>query len=184
VFQSVTARLLSPDHFPAFKAGLERDPRLQVQVVREPAYYEQQSQMVTTLITVLGGLVAIVMGLGAILAALNTMYSAVAERSREIAVLRALGFPGRSVVLSFLFESLCIALVGGVIGCLAVLPVNGLTTGTINWQTFSHLSFAFRVTPDLLVAGVGFALLMGIVGGLPPAVRAARASVARTLRAL
>lgn len=184
VFQSVTAQLRSADLFPAFKAALERDPRLQVQVVREPAYYEQQSQMITTLITVLGGLVAIVMGLGAILAALNTMYSAVAERAREIAVLRALGFRGGSVVLSFLFESLFIALVGGIVGCLAVLPVNGLTTGTINWQTFSHLSFAFRVTPDLLLAGLAFALLMGVAGGLPPAVRAARASVARTLRAL
>jgi putative ABC transport system permease protein len=184
VFQSVTARLRSPDDFDAFKKAIEADPRLKVQAIRERAYYEGQSRTVTTLITVLGGLVALVMGLGAILAALNTMYSAVAERSREIAVMRALGFSRRSIVLSFLVESLWIALVGGVIGCLAVLPVNGITTGTINWQTFSHLSFAFRITPDLLVMGLLFALFMGVLGGLPPAVRAARANVAVTLRAL
>ncbi len=184
VFQSVTARLRSADQFDAFKAALESDPRLQVQVVREQDFYAQQSQLVTTLITVLGGLVAIVMGLGAIIGALNTMYSAVAERAREIAVLRALGFGGGSIVLSFLAESMWIALVGGLVGCLVVLPVNGITTGTINWQTFSHLSFAFRITPDLLGLGMMFALLMGVVGGLPPAIRAARANVAVTLRAL
>jgi putative ABC transport system permease protein len=184
VFQSATARLRSADDFPAFEAAVERDPRLKVHAIREPAYYEGQSRTVTTLITVLGGLVAIVMGLGAVLGALNTMYSAVAERSREIAVLRALGFGRGSIVLSFLVEALCIAIVGGLAGCLAVLPVNGVTTGTINWQTFSHLSFAFRVTADLLVLGFGFALVMGVLGGLPPAIRASRANVATTLRAL
>lgn len=184
VFQSATARLRSADDFDTFKAAVERDPRLQVTVIREPAYYERQSQTMTTLITVLGGLVAVVMGLGAVLGALNTMYSAVAERSREIAVLRALGFGRGSVVLSFLVEAVCIAVVGGIIGCIAVLPVNGVTTGTMNWQTFSHLSFAFRITPDLLILGLGFALLMGLLGGLPPAVRASRANVATTLRAL
>ena len=184
VFQTVTARLRSTEDFPAFEATLKGDPRLKVQTLREPAYYEGQSRVVTTLITVLGGLVALVMGVGAILGALNTMYSAVAERAREIAVLRALGFGRGSVVVSFLVESLLIALVGGIIGCLAVLPVNGVTTGTMNWQTFSHLSFAFRITPDLLGLGLVFALLMGVLGGLPPAIRAARANVAVTLRAL
>jgi putative ABC transport system permease protein len=133
---------------------------------------------------VLGSLVAIVMGLGAVFGALNTMYSAVSERSREIAVLRAIGFGGGSVVLSFFVEAMIIALAGGILGCMAVLPVNGITTGTINWQTFSHLAFAFRITPDLLAMGMAFALLMGVVGGLPPAIRAARANVAQTLRAL
>lgn len=184
VFQSATARLRSPEDFPAFEAAVERDPRLQVQAQREQEYYASQSTIVTTLITVLGGLVAMVMGLGAIIGALNTMYSAVAERGREIAVLRALGFRGGSIILSFLFESMWIALIGGVVGCLVVLPINGLTTGTINWQTFSHLSFAFRITPDLLLLGVAFALCMGIVGGVPPAIRAARANVATTIRAL
>lgn len=184
VFQSATARLRATDDFAAFESGITRDPRLKVNVVREPAYYERQSQTVTTLITVLGGLVAVVMGMGAVLGALNTMYSSVAERSREIAVLRALGFGRGSVVLSFVVEALCIALVGGVIGCIAVLPVNGVTTGTMNWQTFSHLSFAFRITADLLVLGLMFAVAMGLLGGLPPAIRASRANVAATLRAL
>jgi len=182
VFQSVTARLQSPDDFEAFRETLTRDPRLQVQVSRETDFYSGQSEMMTTLITVLGGLVALVMGVGAILGALNTMYSAVAERAREIAVLRALGFGGGTIVLSFLAEALIIAAIGGLVGCLAVLPVNGITTGTINWQTFSHLSFAFRITPGLLGLGLVFALLMGMLGGLPPAVRAARANVAKTLR--
>lgn len=184
IYQSMTARLRSADDFPAFEALLKGDPRLHVQALRERAYYEKQSQVVTTLITVLGGLVAAVMGLGAVFGALNTMYSAVSERSREIAVLRAIGFGGGAIVLSFFVEALIIAFVGGLVGCVAVLPVNGITTGTINWQTFSHLAFAFRITPDLLMLGMVFALVMGALGGLPPAIRAARANVAHTLRAL
>jgi putative ABC transport system permease protein len=183
-FQSATARLNSVDDFDAFAATLEGDPRTTVVAQREQDYYSGQSFIVTTMITVLGTLIAIIMGLGAVFGALNTMYSAVSERSREIAVLRAIGFGGGAIVFSFVVESLLMALVGGVVGCLAVLPVNGLTTGTINWQTFSHLAFAFRITPGLLVAGMVFALLMGLMGGLPPAVRAARANVAHTLRAL
>jgi putative ABC transport system permease protein len=147
-------------------------------------YYAKQSRQLTTLITVLGSLVALVMGVGAVFGALNTMYSAVAERAREIATLRALGFGSGSVVLSFVVEALGIALAGGLLGCLAVLPLNGLTTGTINWQTFSHLAFAFRITPVLLIWGLLFALLMGLVGGLPPAVRASRAPIVIALREL
>ncbi|HSB62265.1 MAG TPA: ABC transporter permease, partial [Vicinamibacteria bacterium] len=165
MYQSVTARLTSPDAFPAFRAALQGDPRLTVQAEREVDYWARQSQTVSTLILVLGSLVASVMALGAVFGALNTMYSAVAERGREIAVLRALGFGTGSVVLSFVFEALLIALVGGVIGGLAVLPLNGLTTGTMNWQTFSHLAFAFRVTPPLLLLGLAFALAMGLLGG-------------------
>jgi putative ABC transport system permease protein len=184
IFQAATVRLKSPDDFPAFEATLKGDPRLNLQTLREQAYYDKQSQVVTTMITVLGTLVAAVMALGAVFGALNTMYSAISERAREIAVLRAIGFGGFAVVLSFFLESLIIAFVGGLIGCVAVLPINGLTTGTINWQTFSHLAFAFRITPDLMALGMVFALVMGAVGGLPPAIRAARANVARTLRAL
>ncbi len=184
LFQSATVRLRSPDDFPAFEAALKGDPRLNLQAKRERDYYEKQSVVVSTLINAVGMLIAVIMGLGAVFAALNTMYSAVSERAREIAVLRAIGFGGGSIVLSFFVEALIIALVGGLLGCLAVLPINGLTTGTINWQTFSHLAFAFRITPELLAAGMLFALLMGALGGLPPAIRAARANVARTLRAL
>ena len=184
IFQSATVRLRSADDFQAFEATLKGDPRLNLQTLREQAYYDKQSQLVTTLITVLGSLVAAVMALGAVFGALNTMYSAVSERAREIAVLRAIGFGGAAIVLSFFVESLIIAFVGGLVGCVAVLPINGLTTGTINWQTFSHLAFAFRITPDLMALGMVFALVMGAVGGLPPAIRAARANVAHTLRAL
>ena len=184
VFQSVTARLQSPAELAAFKDALTSDPRLSVQVEGERAYYERQSRVLTNLIRTLGFLVAAIMAVGAVFGALNTMYSAVAERSREVATLRAIGFSGRVVIASFVFEALLISAVGGLLGCLVVLPLNGFTTGTINWQTFSHLAFAFKVTPDLLLAGVAFALLMGLIGGVPPAVRAARLPVAVALRAL
>jgi putative ABC transport system permease protein len=183
-FQSVTVRLDSPDAFSGFKGALTSDPRLTVQVDREVDYYAKQSQQLTMLITVLGSIVAVVMGIGAVFGALNTMYSAVTERAREIATMRAIGFGAGSVVVSFVIEALCIALVGGVLGCLVVLPLNGLTTGTMNWQTFSHLAFAFRITPMLMAWGLAFALLMGLVGGVPPALRAARARVAVALREL
>jgi putative ABC transport system permease protein len=147
-------------------------------------YYSKQSQTMTTIITTLGGIVAVIMGIGAVFGALNTMYSAVSERSREIATLRALGFGAGSVVFSFTLEALLISFVGGVVGCLAVLPLNGLTTGAMNWQTFSHLAFAFRITPPLLLQGIIFALVMGLIGGLPPAIRAARRPVAPALRGL
>jgi len=184
IYQSVTARLTSADAYPAFKDAITSDPRVTLQVDREIEYYERQSRAFTRLVTFLGLLVGGVMSVGAIIAALNTMYSAVAERAREIATMRAVGFGAGSVVLSFTFEALCIALIGGLLGCIAVLPLNGYTTGTMNWQTFSHLAFAFRVTPALLVGGVIFALIMGIAGGVPPAIRAARARVAVALREL
>jgi|ERR1700730_1966512 putative ABC transport system permease protein len=184
IFQSVTVHLSSPSALGELKDSLTADPRMTVQVDREVDYYEKQSRGITTLITVLGSLVAAVMGIGAIFGALNTMYSAVSERSREIATLRAIGFGAGSIVISFVFEALLIAFIGGLLGCVAVLPLNGLTTGTLNWQTFSHLAFAFRVSPVLLGIGVFFALLMGLVGGVPPAIRAARRPIALALREL
>jgi putative ABC transport system permease protein len=184
IYQSVTARLESAAELAAFKDELTSDPRLSVQVDRETDYYDKQSRQLTTLIRTLGFLVAAIMAVGAVFGALNTMYSAVAERSREIATLRAMGFSGGVVILSFVIEALLISLAGGLLGCLVVLPLNGFTTGTINWQTFSHLAFAFKVTPDLLFAGLAFALLMGLIGGVPPAVRAARVPVAVALREL
>lgn len=184
IYQSITARLTSPGAIAGFKDSLTADPRVTVQVEPEIEYYEKQSRVLSNLILVLGSVVATVMGIGAIFGALNTMYSAVAERAREVATLRALGFGSGSVVLSFVLESLCIAAVGGVIGCLAVLPLNGYTTGAMNWQTFSHLAFAFRISPGLLGVGMVFALVMGLVGGVPPALRAARSRIAVALREL
>jgi putative ABC transport system permease protein len=184
IFQSVTVHLTSPAAIQQFKDAVTADPRMNVDVDREVNYYSKQSQTMTTIITTLGGIVAVIMGIGAVFGALNTMYSAVSERSREIATLRALGFGAGSVVFSFTLEALLISFVGGVVGCLAVLPLNGLTTGAMNWQTFSHLAFAFRITPPLLVQGIIFALVMGLIGGLPPAIRAARRPVAPALRGL
>jgi putative ABC transport system permease protein len=184
IFQSATVHLTSANAYDQFKDAVTSDRRLNLDVSREIDYYAKQSTRMTQLITILGGLVAFVMAIGAVFGALNTMYSAVAERGREIATMRALGFGGGAVVFSFLVEALLISFIGGAIGCVAVLPLNGLTTGAMNWQTFSHLAFAFRITPPLLVGGVVFALLMGLLGGLPPAMRAAWRPVAVALREL
>jgi putative ABC transport system permease protein len=184
IFQSATVHLTSPEAFQQFKDSVTADPRLNVDAVREIDYYAKQSTTMTRLITVLGGLVAAVMAIGAVFGALNTMYSAVAERGREIATMRALGFSHSSVILSFLFEALLIAIVGGILGCLAVLPLNGYTTNTMNFQTFSNLAFAFKITFDLLVMGVLFAMVMGVLGGVLPAVRAALRPVVVALREL
>jgi putative ABC transport system permease protein len=135
-------------------------------------------------IETIGTMIAFVMGIGAVLAALNTMYSAVSERSREIAAIRALGFTSGSIAISFMIEALIIATIGGIIGCLCALPLNGFTTSTLNFQTFSSLAFAFRITPVVLAAGMIFALFMGIVGGTPPAIRAARRPISAALRGL
>jgi putative ABC transport system permease protein len=183
-FQSITVHLTSADALQQFKDAVTSDPRLNVDVTREIDYYAKQSTRMTQLITILGGLVASVMAIGAIFGALNTMYSAVAERGREIATMRALGFGAAAVVVSFLIEALLISFIGGAIGCLAVLPLNGLTTAAMNWQTFSSMAFAFRITSGLLLGGVIFALVMGILGGLPPALRAAARPVAVALREL
>jgi putative ABC transport system permease protein len=182
--QSVTVHLTSPAALQQLKDSLTADPRLNVDVTREIDYYAKQSTRMTTLITILGGFVAGIMAIGAVFGALNTMYSAVAERGREIATMRALGFGAAAVVVSFLIEALLIAFVGGAIACVAVLPLNGLTTSTMNFQTFSNLAFAFKITPELLVKGIVFALVMGVIGGLLPAVRAASGPVATALREL
>jgi putative ABC transport system permease protein len=184
IFQSITVHLESPGDFQQFKDAVTSDPRMNVDVTREVDYYAKQSNVMTRLITVLGGLVAAIMAVGAIFGALNTMYSAIAERGREIATMRAVGFSGWNVILSFLFEALLISLVGGILGCLAVLPLNGLTTNTMNFQTFANVAFAFKITFDLLLLGVVFALVMGVLGGLLPAIRAASRPVAVALREL
>ncbi len=183
-FQSVTVHLTSAAAFQQLKDYVTSDPRLNVDVTREIDYYAKQSTRMTQLISILGGLVAGVMAIGAIFGALNTMYSAVAERGREIATMRALGFGAAAVVISFVIEALLISFVGGALGAVAVLPLNGLTTGAMNWQTFAHMEFAFKVTPILLLSGLIFALAMGVLGGLPPALRAAQRPIATALREL
>lgn len=184
-FQSVYAKLESPAAFTAFKDALTSDPRLDVKVLREDEYYAAQSQALTGLIEIIGVFITVVMGAGAVFAALNTMYAAVSARTREIATLRALGFRAGPVVVSVLAESLLLALLGGVIGAaVAWLAFDGYQTSTLNWSTFSQLSFAFAVTPPLIALGIVCSVLMGLIGGLFPAIRAARLPVATALREL
>ncbi len=184
-FQSVYARLESADAFDTFKDALTTDPRLDVMVEREEDYYLGQTQAVTAIITGIAGVIAFLMGIGAVFGAINTMYTAVASRTREIATLRALGFSSGPVVISVMAESVALAVVGGLLGgLLAYAGFNGYQTATINWQTFSQVAFAFRVTPALLVQGIVWAVVMGFFGGLFPALRAARLPVATALREL
>jgi len=184
-FQSVYARLSSASAFNEFKDSLTSNPQLNVKVARQNEFYEEQSQVVTQLITTLGVLIAALMAMGAVFAALNTMYSAVAARTREIATLRALGFGSGAVVVSVMLESLLLALVGGMIGgSLAYFAFNNFHTSTMNFQTFSAVAFAFKVTPQLLAQGTVWAVLIGMIGGLFPAIRAARLPIAAALREL
>ena len=184
-FQSVYAKLESPAAFDRFKDALTTDPRLDVKVLRESDYYAEQSRTLYAIITGLGTTIAILMGVGAVFGALNTMYTAVASRMREIATLRALGFNTGPVVISVLAESLALALIGGAAGAaIAYLAFNGYQAATMNWSSFSQVAFSFAVTPRLLVQGIVYALLMGLVGGLFPAIRAARLPVATALREL
>ena len=182
-FQAVYAKLESPDAFQGFKDRLTADPRLNVKVVRQDEYYEAQSQAITTLVSVLGAIIAGMMGLGAVLGAINTMYSAVSARTREIGTLRALGFANGAVVISVLVEALVLALIGGVFGAVvAYFAFDGFRTATMNFQSFSQVAFAFDVTPFLLVTAIIYAALIGLVGGLFPAIRAARLPIASALR--
>jgi putative ABC transport system permease protein len=183
--QSVYARLESAEAYTAFKDALTSDPRLDVLVDRESDYYAGQSEMLTTMIRVLGMFVALLMGVGALFGAINTMYSAVSTRSREIATLRALGFSGIPVALSVLSESLVLAAGGGAVGAAcAFVTFNGFRAATLNWDTFSQVTFAFAVTPELMLQGVVYSLILGLIGGLFPALRAARRPVASALRQL
>jgi ABC-type lipoprotein release transport system permease subunit len=181
-FQSLTFRLKDPAAFEEAKRTLEADRRLTVDVYREADFYTEQSQLLGRILQILAILITSIMAIGAIFGAINTMYAAVASRSPEIAVLLTLGFHPRSVLASFLAESALIALVGGIVGALLALPINGIVTSTTNWASFSEIAFSFRVTPGLLLAGICFALVMGVVGGFFPAWRAARLPVVQALR--
>ena len=182
-FQSVYVRLTSAAAFQEFKDALTTDPKLNVKVLRLSDFYEEQSTAVTKFITTIGVFIATLMGLGALFGALNTMYSAVAGRTREIATLRALGFGAGPVVVSVLVESVLLSIVGGGLGAAAAyLLFDGYRASTINWQTFSQVTFAFRVTPLLLGNAIAFATVIGLLGGLFPALRAARLPIASGLR--
>ena len=182
-YQNAVVRLASPGSFTAFKDALTSDPRVSLKIVRESDYYAEQSQTLVKIVNFLAGIVTTLMGLAAIFGALNTMYTAVAARAREIATLEAIGFRGAPIVLSVLTESIVLALLGGIVGALAAWAVfDGVRTATLNWQTFSQVAFSFDVNAALLVRGIVSAVVIGVIGGLFPAIRAARLPVSVALR--
>ena len=182
-YQTLLVKLSSAGNFQQFQDALSTDPRVNVKVVRETDYYAEQSRMITLMITGLGGIISALMAIGAIFGALNTMYTAVSARAREIATLEALGFGSSPVIVSVLVESIVLSLLGGVVGAvLAWVAFDGFRAATLNWQSFSQVTFAFDVNPTLLLNGIVYAVLIGLIGGLFPAIRAARLPVALALR--
>jgi putative ABC transport system permease protein len=180
-YQSLTVRLADPTTLTAFNEELKRDPAIRVEIKEERAFYEEQSNGIATGILALAAFVGLVMGVGAVFGAMNTMYAIVSARTREIGTLRALGFRRRSVLTSFVLESVLLALAGGLVGCLLALPANGFTTST-GGANFSEVAFAFRITTMALGIGLAFAVAMGLIGGLLPALRAARLPITTALR--
>jgi putative ABC transport system permease protein len=184
-FQSVRVKLATAADFVVFRDNLTTDKRVNVLVRTEHEFMEAQSNALNTMIRGVGFSIGLLMGIGAVFGALNTMYSAVASRAREIATLRALGFGAWGIVISVLSEALLLALAGGVLGgAIAYLAFNGFQASTLNYQSFTQVSFAFAVTPKLLVSGIGYALLLGLLGGLLPSIRAARQPIVTGLRAI
>ena len=181
-FQDVAFRLKDPRGFEDAKRAFLAEQRIQIDAHRESEFYASQSELLGNILRFLAIMITAIMSVGAVFGAVNTMYAAVSSRTPEIAVLLTLGFHPRSVLASFLAESAVIAFVGGVIGCLLALPINGVVTSTTNWSSFSEIAFAFRVTPQLLLAGLTFAVVMGVVGGFFPARRASRLPVIQALR--
>ena len=179
---SLTVRLTSPGVREGLDKDLRANPQMQVQADQEREYYANQAGPVRGPLLALAAFVAVVMGIGAVFGAMNTMYAIVAARTREIGTLRALGFGRGSILASFLIESVCLALVGGILGCLLAVPMNGYSTGTGQTASFSEVAFAFRIAPQSVVTGLLFAVVMGFLGGLLPALRAARRPIPAALR--
>ena len=182
---SVTVKLTDPQAFAAFKTALESNPQLKVDVSTTLDYFRKQSEGMTKVIRIMGITVGAIMAIGAMFGALNTMFAAVAARAREIATLRAIGFSGLPVVMAVMLETMLLALVGGVLGgVLAWAVFNGYSASTLAAGSVGQLAFELRVTPELLWTGLKWALAIGFIGGLFPAVRAARMPVTTALREL
>jgi ABC-type lipoprotein release transport system permease subunit len=179
---SLVVRMKDPAAIPELDRWVRAQPQMQLQAMEERRYYEEQAGPLARILRLLAGFVTVVMGIGAVFGAMNTMYAIVAARTREIGTLRALGFTRRAILASFLIESVLLALVAGVAGCLLALPMNGFSTGTGQTQSFSEIAFAFRITPAIVGTGLAFALVMGILGGLLPAFRGARLPITSALR--
>lgn len=182
-YSSMIARLNRPEDFDALRVRLDEDPRLKVTVKRERQFYEDQSRSLSNFITLLGMALSVIFSLGAMIGAAITMYAAVATRTAEIGTLRALGFRRASVLVAFLGESLLLALVGGLAGLVAASFLTAITISTTNFQSFSELAFSFQLTPRIVVQSLAFALLMGLVGGFLPAIKASRMKIVDALRA-
>jgi ABC-type antimicrobial peptide transport system permease subunit len=182
VFQVVTFRMRDPSSFEGIKTTLEGDSRLYLDAFRELDFYENQGTLLSQILGFIAVFISGIMAVGAVFGAINTMYAAVSSRAPEIGVLLCLGFKPRSVLSSFLLEAVFIAVLGGALGCLMVLPVNGVVTSTTNWNSFSEVAFAFRITPQLLGYGMAFSVVMGLVGGFLPARRAARQKIVDALK--
>lgn len=180
-YSSLTVRLKDPDGITKFNTDLKANPAMQVEIKSEKQFYEDQAGPVSTALLALAGFVAIVMGIGAVFGAMNTMYGIVAARTREIGTLRALGFSRISILVSFVIESTFLALVGALLGCLVALPANGMTSSA-GGANFAEIAFAFKISTFALGVGVVFGAVMGIVGGLLPAVKAARLPITTALR--
>jgi ABC-type lipoprotein release transport system permease subunit len=179
---SLVVRMTDPTRIADLDRWIRAQPQMQLQAVEERKYYEEQAGPLASILRILARFVALIMGVGAVFGAMNTMYAIVAARTREIGTLRALGFSRRAVLGSFLIESVFLALVGGALGCLLAVPMHGFSTGTGQTQSFSEIAFAFRITPEIVVTGLVFAVLMGVLGGLLPAFRAARLPITAALR--
>ena len=179
---SLTVRLVDAKTLPEFNKDIKADPRMQLEMIQERKYYEDQAGVVSKALLGLAGFVSFVMGIGAVFGAMNTMYAIVAARTREIGTLRALGFSRFSILFAFVLEAVFLALMGGLLGCLLSFPMNGFTTGTGFTASFSEIAFAFHITPMDLAQGLIFALVMGIIGGLLPALRAAQLPITTALR--
>jgi putative ABC transport system permease protein len=180
-YQCVVLRLKDPQSLPAFAKETEDNPAVQLDVKEERRFYDDAAGPTSRAIFGLAVFVSVVMGIGAVFGAMNTMYAVVAARTREIGTLRALGFSRRSILLAFVIESAFLALLGGALGCLLALPANGLTTAT-GGPNFAQLAFAFRITSQAIASGLAFAVVMGICGGLLPALRGARLPIVNALR--
>jgi putative ABC transport system permease protein len=179
---SLVVRMNDPATIPELDRWIRDQPQMQLQALGERQYYEEQAGPLANTLRALATFVAFVMGVGAVFGAMNTMYAIVAARTREIGTLRALGFSRRAILVSFLIESVILAHIGGVVGCLLAVPMNGFSTGTGQTQSFSEIAFSFRITPEIVVIGLVFAVVMGVVGGLLPALRGARLPITSALR--
>lgn len=183
VYSSVLFRLRDASDFNAVKDRIENDPRLTLEAERETKYYADQSEMMATFLSILGLSLTSIFSLGAIVGAMITMYSAVANRTDEIGTLRALGFQRRNIMLAFLAESLLLGVIGGLAGVFFASFMQFITISTMNWQTLSEIAFSFSLTPEITFKSIAFSLVMGLIGGLLPALRAARMNIVDALRA-